>query len=796
MLSRILLPVFFATQAFAQYSISGRIADPEGQPVSQADVRLYRQDGGWQIATSSASDGRFEFLRVPAGRYWLEARTGGLETHTPLPVAVEGASVQLDVKLALTRVATRVQVTAAALPQSTSDAGKSLDVLDTPELDRRAEFSLTEALRVLPGLRIQQLGGPGSFTRILTRGLRATDTGILVDGMRFRDSGAVQGDAAAFLGDLLLGGSDRIEVLRGSGSSLYGTHSTGGVINLLTATGGGPLRAELSQEGGGLGLYRGLARLSGSALRQRLGYSAALNHLQVASGVDGVERFRNWSGQAAAQWRLQDAHSLGLRVLSTTAMAGVNANPQPAPASLLPAAGFVPARPLAPDQVLLAERGQPFSWGGATFAPNLYDPDSRRNATFSSTLLHYTGTLSPRLTVRGSWQGVASDRDNRNGPAGPGFQQRFNTSSAFGGRIDTAHGRLDWAAAPWSLFSGGYEFERETYRNPSSDENPDPAQRLRARSTGGQRSHSLFFQNQLRLARERLQISLSGRWQGFALLRPSFEGGAPRYEGARLNTPPDAWTGDAAVSYFLARSGTKLRAHAGNAYRAPALYERFGAFFFLGEFGALGDPRLRPERSLGLDAGIDQYLFGSRVRASATVFYTRLQEVIGFGSTPNDPFGRFSGYLNTGGGLARGLELSGEARLGRSTSLQSSYTYTNADERRSSLLGGALASIRVFPHQSTAVLAHQLTRRLSLTADWWWANEYIGGTFFSGTGIRPYLFEGPRKLDAAATYSLPVGERVTLRLFLRAENLLGQRYFEEGFRTPRRWAAAGLRVSF
>ena len=137
-----------------------------------------------------------------------------------------------------------------------------------------------------------------------------------------------------------------------------------------------------------------------------------------------------------------------------------------------------------------------------------------------------------------------------------------------------------------------------------------------------------------------------------------------------------------------------------------------------------------------------------------------------------------------------------EARPSRTTQIQSSYTYTNADERRSALVGGILQSIRVFPHSFTAQLTQQVTRRLQVAADFLGASDYVSGSFFTGSGNRPYLFDGPRKLDLAATYTVATGERRALKFTLRVENALNQEYFEDGFRTPRCWATAGMRFSF
>lgn len=786
---------------FAQGShtqtLSGRVLDPSAAAVPGATVRLYDRDSSFLRTAVADGLGAFRLEGVPPGQFLLEARTDGLDQGSPQAVTVEpGKDVSVDLQLDIQGLASRVLVTATANPVSTEETGKAMDVIDANEMQRRQVITFPDAIKLTPGLRVQQLGGPGSFARILTRGLRAADTGILIDGMRLRDVASVQGDATAFLGDLQLIGTDRIEVLRGLGSSLYGTNATAGVINLVTDQGGGPLRGEITGEGGGLGLLRGMARVAGGLKNDRFQYSAGLAELNVNGGIDGIENVRNTSGMGYALWRPSSTTSLSGRVWGTAATVGLNSSPYAAPASNLPSSTVIQAIPLAADQARLADRGLPFSWGNATFAPNLYDPDSRRVGLVVSSLVSWNQQVSPRFGYRVNYQGVNSTRDNRNGPAGSGYQSLYNSSSIFGGRLDTVQARADWSPARWNVLSAGYEFEREFYENPSTDQNPDAAQRVDARAAATQRSHAAFFTDQFRLLSERLQVNLSGRFQGFQLAQPQFTGGTPLYQGVTFNAPPNAYTGDAAISYFLPSSSTKLRAHAGNGFRSPTLYERMGSSFYFGSFSALGDPRLRPERTVSADFGVDQYFANSRYRVSASYFYTRLQEVIGYAGLSNDPYGRWGGYVNLGGGLARGVEISGEARPYRSLTLSSSYTYTNADERNSSLIGGSLRSIRVFPQMFTAVATQQVTKRTLVTLSFLGASDYISGSFFVGSGNRPYQFDGPRKLDLAVSYTLPLGEKTALRFFTRAENLTNQRYFEDGFRTPGIWATGGVKLSF
>ena len=202
------------------------------------------------------------------------------------------------------------------------------------------------------------------------------------------------------------------------------------------------------------------------------------------------------------------------------------------------------------------------------------------------------------------------------------------------------------------LVNAGYEFESESYLNRSFQ--VSPADNSSVDVT--QRSHALFVQDQLRLLDGRLFLSAAFRAQFFSLNQPALEPlpFAP-YQGTTFAAPPDAYTGDGSIAYSFRSSGTKLRAHIGNGYRAPSLYERFGTFYGSFGYSTYGDPRLRPDRSIAFDAGIDQSLLNNRVRLSGTWFYTRLQEVIVFDfsgaiSPTTDPFGRFGGYRNTNGG--------------------------------------------------------------------------------------------------------------------------------------------------
>ena len=264
--------------------------------------------------------------------------------------------------------------------------------------------------------------------------------------------------------------------------------------------------------------------------------------------------------------------------------------------------------------------------------------------------------------------------------------------------------------------------------------------------------------------------------------------------------PPTAYTGDGSVAYLFRASGTKLRAHAGNGYRAPSLFERFGSSFS-GSFGfsPFGDPRLAPERSVAFDAGLDQTFASGRARASMTYFYTRLQETIVFDFTglvaQPDPFGRFGGYVNTGGGLARGAELELEAAPTRASNLRASYTYTNSDEATARL--DQLRAFAIPSHLFAVVATHRLGRRVVLNFDLAAASDYLAPVFDPSTfASRVYRFGPAARADAGASYTVPFAERRALRFFGLVENLFGRDIYESGFRTPGRTGRAGAQLNF
>ena len=794
-----LLAARFAASQSAS-SVAGTVRDPQQAGIPAARVTLAARDNTTRLGATADGRGQYRLERIAPGTYLLEAEARGFARSGAREVEIgSGAEVTLDLPLEVAGVRTQVVVTASGTPQTTDELSKALAVIDAQTIDLRDESSISGALGGVPGLRIQRLGGPGSYTYITTRGLRSEDTAVLIDGFRLRDAAAARADVSALLQDLPVTNVDRVEVLRGAGSSLYGTNAMGGVINVVTGAGGGRRHGSVLLEGGSLDMVRGRAEVAGSWKREKLQYSLGAAHLNVMSGVDGDSPARTSSGQGRLDYAFSPKVRLFGRIFTADSFSKLKNSAQAV--GSLPARGIVDAIPLSLAELRRYMSGIPIprlDAGAATFIPASDNPDNTRAARIFSGALRLTAHPAKSVGITASYQGLKSRRRFGDGPAGPGYQPAGSTLSFYDGEIHTAGGRLDWSLGRFQLLDAGYEFEQESYGNLSLLPNPVDNSTVAV----SQRSNTLFVQDQLHFLNRRLQLAGAFRAQFFHLDQPLLTppASAP-YSGGKFAAPPAARTGDASAAYFFNQTGTKLRAHAGRGFRAPSLYERFGTYYSSFGYSAYGDPRLRPDRSIALDGGLDQALWTNRARFSATYFYTRLQEVIVFDFSgaiqPTlDPYGRYGGYRNTSGGLARGVEAEASLFPTRSLSLMTAYTYTNA-RQRTPWADGVLRSYIVPNHQFSLAATQRLSSRLTAVFDVLASSDYLAPIFDPLTyASRAYRFPGVARAQLGASYRLPRGEFQALRLFAKVSNLLNQTYFESGFRTPGVTALGGLQLEF
>ena len=170
-----------------------------------------------------------------------------------------------------------IVVTATTVPTPASEIANSVTVITADEMQREQRRTVPDALSTVPGLNVVQAGGPGSQTSVFIRGTNANHVKVLIDGVDATDPS--NPNQAFDFGQLLTVGVDRIEVLRGPQSGLYGADAIGGVISITTKKGEGPPKATATVEGGSFGTFNQYAGLSGS--QANVNYSLNVGHFHA-----------------------------------------------------------------------------------------------------------------------------------------------------------------------------------------------------------------------------------------------------------------------------------------------------------------------------------------------------------------------------------------------------------------------------------------------------------------------------------------------------------------------------------
>lgn len=179
--------------------------------------------------------------------------------HAALLGAV--ASLSASAAFADATALTEIIVTANRIPTEQDRVGSSVSVIDSAEIERRQQVQALDLLKRVPGVQISRTGGLGSTSVVRLRGSEAGAVKVLIDGVEVNDA---SGTANEFdYNSLLTGDIEKIEVLKGPQSALYGNDAAAGVINIITRHGGGDTAIRGTLEGGAFGTFRQLASVSG-----------------------------------------------------------------------------------------------------------------------------------------------------------------------------------------------------------------------------------------------------------------------------------------------------------------------------------------------------------------------------------------------------------------------------------------------------------------------------------------------------------------------------------------------------
>lgn len=200
-----------------------------------------------------------------------------------------------------------VVVTATRIETPIEEVASSITVITAEDIQRKGARTVLEALEGVPGIKINVNGGPGQTATVFIRGAKSGHTLVLIDGVEVNDP--ISTGRIFNFANLTTDNIERIEVLRGPQSPLYGSDAIGGVINIITRRGRGKPHVVLTGETGSFGTIRGAVEASGGTGRSN--YSLSLSHFDTDGISAADERDGNtekdgytnttWSGKVGIE---------------------------------------------------------------------------------------------------------------------------------------------------------------------------------------------------------------------------------------------------------------------------------------------------------------------------------------------------------------------------------------------------------------------------------------------------------------------------------------------------------------
>jgi len=618
--------LFASSPAFAQdAALRGRVLDPDGRPIVGATV-VVEGPAAAPRTTLSDADGAFEVASLAPGRYLIHASAPGLAAPARA-VAIEASRTEnIDLALRLAAVDERLVVTAVQVDQPLSRVPDSTTVIDGDELQARQQFATSQALRSVPGLVVQQNGGPGAVASLFTRGGESDYTLVLVDGIRANTFGG-----GMDLSQLPLADVDRIEVVRGPQSALYGADAIGGVVQIITHSGGAPSVQGLV-EGGSRAMRRAAASTTGElgGFRWQAGgdYFEEEGFTGLAANGEAVtnDDARTTQGAVTLGWRegVSGADLQGtLRYTET-------------------------------------DRGTPGPYGS--------DPAGRFFGV-DRTARNLSDRLSGGVRWIQPWSGATSRVRQRTEVDLADYDLVFESGFPSEGESRRTHVRTqtDMAATASVGLTGGVEWLGEQ---------------------GGSTYITAGSAGEVPVTRSVLGLFAEARWQAAARLsvtagvrgerihRDAFPGDPfaftprPDFPSETLTSVNPKLAANWVVAGDPASSRTWTRVHGavGTGIRPPDAFE----IAFTDNSG------LKPERSRSADIGVAQVLAGGAVQLDATAFFNTYDDLIVSVGSSFAGASRWS-TDNISNARARGAELSAAWRPGAGLSLQAAYTFLSTE---------------------------------------------------------------------------------------------------------------------
>jgi vitamin B12 transporter len=631
-----------------------------------------------------------------------------------------------------------VVVSATKTPLPVSHVTSAVEVISGEVLERKKIKTVIDALRLAEGLFASSSGGPGTEASVKMRGAAAKHTMVLIDGVIVNSPTTGVYDFANLTTDNI----DRIEIVRGAQSMLYGSDAMGGVINIFTKRGVDRFTSNAFIEYGSFASIREGVQVSGA--KGPFDISASLSRWDTSSfsaidyrrGAYERDGFHNWQGSGKLGITLPKDGRLEFNLRWYNSVVNFD--------------GF-------------ADSGAPADVFGAN--------QTTRNLIISGTYDQpITSWWNQKLTLA-----QANERSIGNsGTAGYNLNTGLNITGSptcflsnpntcfttFSTNLDTLNQRLEWQhnfqVRKELLLTAGYQFRQEQ-GDASGSFGPTSPNKLITTNAG-------FAQAQVNL-----------------FDRVLFTGGVRQDS---YNVFGDATTYRLTGGYLHKETGTKIRASYGTGFKAPTLNDLF--------FQGFGNPNLQPEKSKSADVGIDQSLFQDKLKLSVGYFWNHFDNLITFLSVPSPgcPAATF-GFcpVNIASAKTQGWEMSFKYELMKGLEFRGQYTMTVT---RAYGVPGSPENTRLprWPYDmATLGLTYQPIDPVRINVDY----RFVGGRNNNAANTTSQRQGSFGVINVSGTYDVTNNWQV----FGRVDNLLNQEYEEIlYFGTPIRSVYGGVKFTY
>lgn len=704
--------------------LSGVLLDSSGAGVGGVQVTA-RPEGLPNPQTWSATS-------TPAGEYLLSFPPGHYHIQFTRPPFVPrvfvldlspGESRGLSFRLDLEHLSSSVVVTAQAEPTLAQKSSASVAIFTREEIDRLGTVSLPDLLLYSPGIAIGRTGAEGGQTSIFLGGGNSSFTKVLVDGTPVNEPGN-----AVDFSNFTLDNIDKVEVVRGAESALYGTDAVSGVIQVFTHSGSTRTPAfSFFAEGGGFSTARGGAQFSG--LLGNFDYSAAASYFQT-DGQGPNDHFLNRTLSGNFGWRFSATNQLRLSLRNTDSDAGV-----PGQTFLLP--------PNLDEHNALHFFSSNARWdfsSGTHWHHEIAGIESYNREFADNPFADFFDPGDPFCTPLSS-------------KAVPSFTCDFPFTDLVKYNRAGVHAQSSYLLPKFGA-TAGYQYEVENAFLSFLD-----VGHVRRNNQGG---------------------FLDFRWLPHS--RAAFNLGARAEANGNFGTRVVPRLGASLALRFGQGfwGDTRLRGFYGQGIKEPRFDQNFG-------FDPCdpGNPSLRPERSRTWNAGLDQQLASGHLKISAEYFQNRFYDIISFAIVappPGSSCGALGSFFNTDLARARGTNLSVETRPFRWLTVAGNYTFDDTRVLKSpnasdpALLAGNRLIRR--PLHSGSLLLNTAFRRLNVNLAGYFSGSRTDSDFLSfvigGTCFGPCLSRNPdyARFDLATSYNFTRG----FSFYGRVANLFDKKY--------------------